>query len=125
MSKSFRTYFGVTRAQPKCRRTTLQQVGVKKPGVLIARLIYHAGFRDYVYYLGSCITRNAISMIYAISGPLIAMILFIAPTLSTYLDNVALKPYCSVGTLNMLVVGLLWVVRIGDVFRLCVKIAGI
>jgi amino acid permease len=33
-------------------------------------------------------------MIYAISGPLIAMILFIMPTLSTYLIP-SLKPYRS------------------------------
>lgn len=41
-----------------------------------------------------CINPNAISMIYAISGPLIAMILFIMPTLSTYLIP-SLKPYRS------------------------------
>lgn len=47
-------------------------------------------------------------MIYAISGPLIAMILFIMPTLSTYLIP-ALKPYRSVGNFITLVVGLLCV----------------
>jgi len=47
-------------------------------------------------------------MIYAVSGPLIAMILFIMPTLSTYLIP-ALKPYRSVGSFITLVVGLLCV----------------
>ena len=51
------------------------------------------------------INPNAISMIYAISGPLIAMILFIMPTLSTYLIP-ALKPYRSVGNFITLVVSL-------------------
>ena len=55
-----------------------------------------------------CINPNAISMIYAISCPLIAMILFIMPTLSTYLIP-ALKPYRSVGNLITLIVGLLCV----------------
>ena len=54
------------------------------------------------------INPNAISMIYAISGPLIAMILFIMPTLSTWLIP-ALKPYRSVGNAITLVVGLLCV----------------
>jgi amino acid permease len=54
------------------------------------------------------INPNAISMIYAVSGPLIAMILFIMPTLSTYLIP-ALKPYRSVGSFITLVVGLLCV----------------
>ena len=47
-------------------------------------------------------------MIYAISGPLIAMILFIMPTLSTYLIP-SLKPYRSIGSLITLIVGLLCV----------------
>jgi amino acid permease len=55
-----------------------------------------------------CINPNAISMIYAISGPLIAMILFIMPTLSTYLLP-ALKPYRSIGSLITLIVGLMCV----------------
>lgn len=42
------------------------------------------------------------------SGPLIAMILFIMPTLSTYLIP-ALKPYRSLGNLLTLIVGLLCV----------------
>ncbi len=61
------------------------------------------------------INPNAISMIYAISGPLIAMILFIMPTLSTWLIP-ALKPYRSVGNAITLVVGL--ALRVGDVLRL-------
>ncbi len=44
-----------------------------------------------ITFIVCCINPNAISMIYAISGPLIAMILFIMPTLSTYLIP-ALKP---------------------------------
>ncbi len=55
-----------------------------------------------------CINPNAISMIYAISGPLIAMILFIMPTLSTFLIP-ALKPYRSVGNVLTLIVGVLCV----------------
>lgn len=51
MSKSFLgTYFGVIEGATEMVRTTLQQVGVKKPGVQ-SRAVYHAGFRDYVYYL--------------------------------------------------------------------------
>lgn len=47
-------------------------------------------------------------MIYAISGPLIAMILFIMPTLSTFLIP-DLKPYRSVGNVLTLIVGVLCV----------------
>ncbi|MGK7292627.1 amino acid permease, partial [Salmonella enterica] len=61
-----------------------------------------------ITFIICCINPNAISMIYAISGPLIAMILFIMPTLSTYLIP-ALKPYRSVGNFITLIVGLLCV----------------
>lgn len=61
-----------------------------------------------ITFIVCCINPNAISMIYAISGPLIAMILFIMPTLSTYLIP-ALKPHRSLGNLITLIVGLLCV----------------
>ncbi|MNE05935.1 Inner membrane transport protein YqeG [compost metagenome] len=61
-----------------------------------------------ITFVVCCINPNAISMIYAISGPLIAMILFIMPTLSTYLIP-ALKPYRSIGSLITLIVGVLCV----------------
>ena len=47
-------------------------------------------------------------MIYAISGPLIALILFIMPTLSTYLIP-SLRQYRSIGNLLTLIVGVLCV----------------
>ena len=61
-----------------------------------------------VTFLVCCINPNAMSMIYAISGPLIAMILFIMPTVSTYLLP-SLRPYRSIGSLITLIVGLLCV----------------
>ncbi len=61
-----------------------------------------------ITFIVCCINPNAISMIYAISGPLIAMILFIMPTLSTYLIP-ALKPWRSIGNLITLIVGILCV----------------
>ncbi len=61
-----------------------------------------------ITFIVCCINPNAISMIYAISGPLIAMILFIMPTLSTYFIP-ALKPWCSIGNLITLIVGILCV----------------
>ena len=61
-----------------------------------------------ITFVVCCINPNAISMIYAISGPLIAMILFIMPTLSTYLIP-SLKPYRSIGNLLTLIVGVLCV----------------
>lgn len=107
MSKSFLgTYFGVIEGASEMVKTALAQAGIRKSRafnramsiLLVSTLTFAVCF----------INPNAISMIYAISGPLIAMILFIMPTLSTYLFP-ALKPYRSVGNFITLVVGLLCV----------------
>ncbi|EAA9524010.1 transporter [Salmonella enterica] len=107
MSKSFLgTYFGVIEGATEMVRTTLQQVGVKKNRAFNRALSIM--LVSGITFIICCINPNAISMIYAISGPLIAMILFIMPTLSTYLIP-ALKPYRSVGNFITLVVGILCV----------------
>lgn len=107
MSKSFLgTYFGVIEGATEMVRTTLQQVGVKKSRAFNRALSIM--LVSGITFIICCINPNAISMIYAISGPLIAMILFIMPTLSTYLIP-ALNPYRSVGNFITLVVGLLCV----------------
>lgn len=107
MSKSFLgTYFGVIEGATEMVRTTLQQVGVKKSRAFNRALSIM--LVSGITFIICCINPNAISMIYAISSPLIAMILFIMPTLSTYLIP-ALKPYRSVGNFITLVVGLLCV----------------
>ncbi|EAO3142846.1 transporter [Salmonella enterica] len=107
MSKSFLgTYFGVIEGATEMVRTTLQQVGVKKSRAFNRALSIM--LVSGITFIICCINPNAISMIYAISGPLIAMILFIMPTLSTYLIP-ALKPYRSVGNFITLVVGILCV----------------
>ncbi|MGN2427406.1 amino acid permease [Klebsiella electrica] len=107
MSKSFLgTYFGVIEGASEIVKTSLNQVGIRKSRafnramsiLLVSMLTFMVCF----------INPNAISMIYAISGPLIAMILFIMPTLSTYIIP-ALKPYRSVGNFITLVIGLLCV----------------
>ena len=107
MSKSFLgTYFGVIEGASEIVKTSLNQVGIRKSRafnramsiLLVSTLTFMVCF----------INPNAISMIYAISGPLIAMILFIMPTLSTYIIP-ALKPYRSVGNFITLVIGLLCV----------------
>ena len=107
MSKSFLgTYFGVIEGASEIVKTSLAQAGIRKSRafnramsiLLVSTLTFVVCF----------INPNAISMIYAISGPLIAMILFIMPTLSTYLIP-TLKPYRSVGNFITLVVGLLCV----------------
>ena len=107
MSKSFLgTYFGVIEGATEIVKSSLNQVGVKKSRafnramsiMLVSALTFIVCF----------INPNAISMIYAISGPLIAMILFIMPTLSTYLIP-SLKPYRSIGNLLTLIVGVLCV----------------
>lgn len=107
MSKSFLgTYFGVIEGASEIVRASLNQVGVRK-----SRAFNRATsivLVSAVTFLICCINPNAISMIYAISGPLIAMILFIMPTLSTYLIP-ALKPYRSTGSLITLIVGILCV----------------
>ncbi|EAO5055422.1 transporter [Salmonella enterica] len=107
MSKSFLgTYFGVIEGATEMVRITLQQVGVKKSRAFNRALSIM--LVSGITFIICCINPNAISMIYAISGPLIAMLLFIMPTLSTYLIP-ALKPYRSVGNFITLVVGLLCV----------------
>ncbi|BBQ82406.1 TPA: transporter [Kluyvera ascorbata] len=107
MSKSFLgTYFGVIEGASEMVKSSLNQVGVRKSrsfnrGLSILLV-------STVTFIVCCINPNAISMIYAISGPLIAMILFIMPTLSTYLIP-ALKPYRSIGSLITLIVGVMCV----------------
>lgn len=107
MSKSFLgTYFGVIEGATELVKTSLHRVGVKKSRAFNRALSIM--LVSTITFIICCINPNAISMIYAISGPLIAMILFIMPTLSTYLIP-ALKPYRSVGNLITLIVGLLCV----------------
>ena len=107
MSKSFLgTYFGVIEGATEIVKSSLNQVGVKKSRAF-NRAISILGV-SLITFAVCCINPNAISMIYAISGPLIAMILFIMPTLSTYLIP-ALKPYRSIGSLLTLIVGVLCV----------------
>ncbi|WP_133631322.1 amino acid permease [Enterobacter sp. OV724] len=107
MSKSFLgTYFGVIEGATEIVKSSLNQVGIKKSRAFNRALSIMAV--SFVTFVVCCINPNAISMIYAISGPLIAMILFIMPTLSTYLIP-ALKPYRSIGSLITLIVGVLCV----------------
>ncbi|MBM3072294.1 amino acid permease [Lelliottia sp. RWM.1] len=107
MSKSFLgTYFGVIEGATEIVKSSLNQVGVKKSRAF-NRAISILGV-SLVTFVVCCINPNAISMIYAISGPLIAMILFIMPTLSTYLIP-SLKQYRSIGNLLTLIVGVLCV----------------
>ena len=107
MSKSFLgTYFGVIEGATEIVKSSLNQVGIKKSRAF-NRAISIMGV-SLITFAVCCINPNAISMIYAISGPLIAMILFIMPTLSTYLIP-ALKPYRSIGSLLTLIVGVLCV----------------
>ena len=83
MSKSFLgTYFGVIEGATEIVKSSLNQVGVKSRAFNRAVSILGVSL---ITFAVCCINPNAISMIYAISGPLIAMILFIMPTLSTYL----------------------------------------
>ncbi|HAS1472848.1 amino acid permease [Enterobacter bugandensis] len=107
MSKSFLgTYFGVIEGATEIVKSSLNQVGIKKSRAF-NRAISIMGV-SLITFAICCINPNAISMIYAISGPLIAMILFIMPTLSTYLIP-SLKPYRSIGSLLTLIVGVLCV----------------
>ena len=107
MSKSFLgTYFGVIEGATEIVKSSLNQVGIKKSRAF-NRAISIMGV-SLITFAVCCINPNAISMIYAISGPLIAMILFIMPTLSTYLIP-SLKPYRSIGNLLTLIVGVLCV----------------
>ncbi|KFC06191.1 serine transporter [Trabulsiella guamensis ATCC 49490] len=107
MSKSFLgTYFGVIEGASEIVKTSLNQLGVHKSRAFnrAVSVLLVSG----ITFVVCCINPNAISMIYAISGPLIAMILFIMPTLSTYLIP-SLKPYRSIGSLITLIVGILCV----------------
>jgi amino acid permease len=105
MSKSFLgTYFGVIEGASEIVKTSLNQVGIRRAFNRAMSILLVSTLTFIVCF----INPNAISMIYAISGPLIAMILFIMPTLSTYIIP-ALKPYRSVGNFITLVVGLLCV----------------
>ena len=107
MSKSFLgTYFGVIEGASEIVKSSLGLLGVRKSRAFnrAMSILLVSAFTFAVCF----INPNAISMIYAISGPLIAMILFIMPTLSTWLIP-ALKPYRSVGNAITLVVGLLCV----------------
>ncbi|HAS1942305.1 transporter [Enterobacter asburiae] len=107
MSKSFLgTYFGVIEGATEIVKSSLNQVGVKKSRAF-NRAISIMGV-SLITFAVCCINPNAISMIYAISGPLIAMILFIMPTLSMYLIP-SLKQYRSIGNLLTLIVGVLCV----------------
>ena len=75
MSKSFLgTYFGVIEGATEIVKSSLNQVGVKKSRAF-NRAISIMGV-SLITFAVCCINPNAISMIYAISGPLIAMILF-------------------------------------------------
>ena len=105
MSKSFLgTYFGVIEGATEIVKSALDYAGVKKSRAFNrAMSVILISLTTFVV---CCINPNAISMIYAISGPLIAVILFIMPTLSTYLIA-SLKPYRSLANLITLVVGLL------------------
>ncbi len=107
MSKSFLgTYFGVIEGATEMVKSALNQVDVKKSRAF-NRAVSVMGV-SLITFAVCCINPNAISMIYAISGPLIAMILFIMPTLSTFLIP-ALKPYRSIGNVLTLIVGVLCV----------------
>lgn len=107
MSKSFLgTYFGVIEGATELTRTSLKQCGIER-GARFNRAVSVAIVALITF--GVCsINPNALSMIYAISGPLIAMILFIMPTLSTYLIP-ELKAYRSIGNFITMVVGILCV----------------
>ncbi|MEX9252479.1 amino acid permease [Pseudenterobacter timonensis] len=107
MSKSFLgTYFGVIEGATEMVRASLNQAGIKKSRAFNRALSLM--LVSLITFVVCCVNPNAISMIYAISGPLIAMILFIMPTLSTWLIP-ALKPYRSVGNLLTFIVGVLCV----------------
>jgi len=107
MSKSFLgTYFGVIEGATEIVKSSLHQVGIKKSRAFNRAVSIMVV--SFITFVVCFINPNAISMIYAISGPLIAMILFIMPTLSTYLIP-TLKPYRSFGNLLTLIVGVLCV----------------
>ena len=81
MSKSFLgTYFGVIEGASEIVKSSLGLLGVRKSRAFnrAMSILLVSAF----HFCGVLYQPNAISMIYAISGPLIAMILFIMPTLS-------------------------------------------
>ncbi len=107
MSKSFLgTYFGVIEGATQLVSSGAQQAGFN-PGAKLSRVISLAVV-SLVTFIVCCMNPNALSMIYAISGPLIALILFIMPTLSCWLVPV-LKPYRSLANILVLSAGLLCV----------------
>ncbi|WP_058913381.1 amino acid permease [Entomohabitans teleogrylli] len=107
MSKSFLgTYFGVIEGATAIVKSTLHASGCNKSRAFCRAL--SIGLISALTFAVCCINPNALAMISAISGPLIAMILFIMPTLSTYLVP-ALRPWRSLANLLTLIVGILCV----------------
>lgn len=107
MSKSFLgTYFGVIEGASQLVSSAAQQAGYH-PGAKLSRGLSVA-IVSAITFIVCCMNPNALSMIYAISGPLIALILFIMPTLSCWLVP-ALRPYRSVANLLVLIIGILCV----------------
>ncbi|ARU93713.1 SLC5/6 family protein [Tatumella citrea] len=107
MSKSFLgTYFGVIEGASQLVTSAAQQAGFT-PGAKLSRGLSVA-IVSAITFIVCCMNPNALSMIYAISGPLIALILFIMPTLSCWLVP-ALRPYRSVANLLVMIVGILCV----------------
>ncbi len=107
MSKSFLgTYFGVIEGASQLVSSAARQAGFT-PGAKLSRGLSVA-IVSAITFIVCCMNPNALSMIYAISGPLIALILFIMPTLSCWLVP-ALRPYRSVANLLVLMVGILCV----------------
>jgi serine transporter len=104
LSKSFLgTYFGVIEGATELTSNALKQLQIRKSyrfNRILSILMVSA-----ITFTVCCINPNALSMIYKISGPLIAMILFIMPTLSAWLVP-ALKPFRSLSYLIILLIGL-------------------
>lgn len=104
LSKSFLgTYFGVIEGATELTSNGLKQLGIRKSHHFNRRLSIF--WVSAITFIVCCINPNALSMIYKISGPLIAMILFIMPTLSAWLVP-ALKPFRSISYVITLLVGL-------------------
>ncbi len=104
LSKSFLgTYFGVIEGATELTSNSLKQLGIRRSHHFNRRLSIL--WVSAITFLVCCINPNALSMIYKISGPLIAMILFIMPTLSAWLVP-ALKPFRSISYAITLIVGL-------------------
>lgn len=104
LSKSFLgTYFGVIEGATELTTNTLKQLKIRKSYRYNRRLSIF--MVSAVTFLVCCLNPNALSMIYKFSGPLIAMILFIMPTLSAWLVP-TLKPFRSLSYAIILLVGL-------------------